>query len=647
MCGISGIVNFNAEPVNRRVLERMTTVMSHRGPDDSGFYINGNAGLGHRRLSIIDLSGGGQPIFNEDKSIAIVFNGEIYNYQELTRNLLAQGHRFQTRSDTETIVHSYEEKGDDCVRDFRGMFAFAIWDSAHRRLLLARDRMGIKPVYYYAGKDFFAFASEIKSLLEHPGVPKEIDIHALDMYMALRYIPGPRTIFRNIFKLQPGHIMSVDENGVHSRKYWDLDYTTNSLSDAECLERLEYLLEESVRLRLIAEVPVGVFLSGGIDSTTTLALMSRITNRKQIKTFSVGYDVSGVSQKESEDSNELRWAREAATFFNAEHHEFIVNASQFRDTIALMARHLDEPMADPSCIPLYFISKLAREHITVVLSGEGADETMGGYGLYQRILQLEKMRKRMGPISNLALMGTRLPFGERVNGYINRFVKPLESHYRGVVKGIGAETRLALTGHDRFEKSEQRLDEVFRPYFKHTEHTTDLNRMLHSDVKVWLPENLLMKADKITMATSIELRVPFLDHKLVEFLASCRDSLKIRDGKGKWMLRRVMGTQLPPAILNRPKKGFPSPTASWLRFELRDFTRDTLMASNSGCTSFFDPKAVSAVIEKHEQGKFSGYQEVWSLLVFEQWYREFMTSTECKVDLHLHANYGDRDQVIA
>jgi asparagine synthase (glutamine-hydrolysing) len=627
MCAICGIVNFNVtESVERPTLERMTSVQAHRGPDDHSVFVDGNAGLGHRRLSIIDLSGGAQPIFNEDESLVIVFNGEIYNYRELTQTLIAQGHTFRTRSDTEAIVHAYEEYGDRCVQQFRGMFAFAIWDRRRRRLFIARDRLGIKPLYYYVGKDFVAFGSEIKSLLEHPEVPREIDVHALDLFMALRYVPGPRTIFKNIFKLQPGHVMTVEDGAVNTRKYWDITYSENRLSDAACLEKFEALLQESVRLRLIAEVPLGVFLSGGLDSSTTLALMSRIVGHKRIQTFSVGYETSAASSREVEASNEFVYAREAAERFHAEHHEFRLSATQFCDAIPKMAYHLDEPLADPSCIPLYFISKLARQFITVVLSGEGADEILGGYSLYRRILKLDALRRQLGPLASLALMGARLPVSERVSAYMNRLGGTLESYYRGVVKGIGPETRLRLTGRDRFNQSEERLDEIFLPHFKASEKTTPLNRMLYADAKVWLPENLLLKADKMTMATGVELRVPFLDHKLVEFAATLRDSLKVREGKGKWILSRVMGNDLPPSILSRRKLGFPSPTGSWLRNELRPFVRDALLSRNAAVADFFDRQAISDVVLRHENGKTSGYQDVWSLLVFEEWHRQFMTA---------------------
>jgi asparagine synthase (glutamine-hydrolysing) len=624
MCGICGIVNFNeSDAVDREILERMTSVQAHRGPDDHGYFVEKNAGLGHRRLSIIDLSGGKQPIFNEDGSLVVVFNGEIYNYAGLTGDLLAKGHRFATRSDTETIVHSYEEYGKDCMRDFRGMFAFAIWDRRCKQLFLVRDRLGIKPVYYHAGKDFFVFASEIKSLLEHPQVSREIDREALDLYLALRYVPGPRTIFKDIFKLQPGHWMTVDGSGIRTAKYWDIRYE-NVDEGPHLIEEFERLLEESVRLRLIAEVPLGVFLSGGLDSSAMLALMARITGGGRVKTFSVGYEPSGSGAAEIEAANEFSYAREAAAHFGADHHEFRMTAADFRNAMPLMVWHLDEPMADPTCIPLYFISKLARNYITVVLSGEGADETMGGYMLYRRILAMEKMRRNAGPLAAVFPHMARLPLSDSVRAYLRRAGTSIEDHYRGVVKGISLETRLALTGVERTANTAHTLDEMFERYFRSVLNASPLNRMLYADAKVWLPEDLLLKADKMTMATAVELRAPFLDHKLVEFIATLPDNMKVRGGHGKWVLRHVMGTQLPPSIIHRTKKGFPMPADTWFRYELRDFVRDTLLARNSACAQFFDAKAIEGIVKRQEQGRLSGFQEVWSLLVFEFWHKHFM-----------------------
>jgi asparagine synthase (glutamine-hydrolysing) len=627
MCAICGIVNFNVtEPVAHNLLERMTSAQAHRGPDDHGYFVENNAGLGHRRLSIIDLSGGKQPIFNEDGSIVVVFNGEIYNFADLTGDLISRGHQFKTRSDTETIVHAYEEYGMDCMKDFRGMFAFAIWDRRQKRLLLVRDRVGIKPVYYHAGKDFFVFGSEIKSILQHPRVPREVDREALDMYLALRYVPGPRTIFKEIFKLQPGHSLTVQDGRIKIEKYWDLEYPLPAVQrgERECIEEFAHLFEESVRLRLIAEVPLGVFLSGGLDSSAMLAMMSKITGGERVKTFSVGYEIEGAAAAEAQEANELSYAREAAAHFGAEHHEFCLTARDFRNAIPMMVRHLDEPMADPSCIPLYFISRLARNYITVVLSGEGADESMGGYSLYQKIARLEKLRGLAGPFASAFPALANLPFGERARAYLRRAGTKIEDHYRGVVKGVSPETRLSLIGADRVNQTEHLLDEIFGAHFRNVQGTSALNRMLYADTKVWLPENLLLKGDKMTMATAVELRVPFLDHKLLEYLATVPDSLKVRGNQGKWILRQAMGNVLPPSILNRTKKGFPMPAVSWLRHDLQHFVRETLLARDSACRNFFDPQAVEQIVGLQEKGKFSGYQEVWSLLVFESWHKQFI-----------------------
>jgi asparagine synthase (glutamine-hydrolysing) len=626
MCGICGTVNFKAtHPVDRVLLERMTAALAHRGPDDQGYFHENNVGLGHRRLSIIDLSGGRQPMFNEDGSAVVVFNGEIYNYAGLTADLAAKGHRFVTRSDTETIVHAYEEYGEQCMRDFRGMFAFAVWDRRRKRLLLCRDRLGIKPLYYYAGEDFFAFSSEIKSLLQDPRVPREVDPGAVDLYLALRYVPGPATMFKNIFKLQPGHWMTVDESGTKTGQYWDIAYdAAPRRPESEMIEEFRQLFEESVKLRLIAEVPLGVFLSGGLDSSAVLAVMSRITGGRGVKTFSVGYEACGTGAAEIEAANEFSFARQAAAHFGADHHEFRVSGSDFRDAIPAMVSHLDEPMADPTCIPLYFIAKLARDYITVVLSGEGADETMGGYSLYRKILALEKLRRSAGPLAAGFSAFAALPFGSRTRSYLRRAGKSIEESYRGVVKGVPLETRLALSGESRVQEADAALSAIFRHYFNRVKHASPLNRMLYADAKVWLPEDLLLKADKMTMAAAVELRVPFLDHKLVDYVAGLPDEVKVRGNLGKWILRQAVGSELPPTILHRTKKGFPIPAETWFRFELRDFVRDTLLAQDSACRRFFDSQAIEEIVSRQERGKVCGHQEVWSLLVFEFWHKQFI-----------------------
>jgi asparagine synthase (glutamine-hydrolysing) len=622
MCAICGIVNFDhSEPVDRMVIEKMTGTLVHRGPDDDGFFVEGQAGLGFRRLSIIDLSGGHQPIFNEDESLAIVFNGEIYNYRELATRLSASGHLFRTKSDTETILHAHEQYGDDCIRHLRGMFAFAIWDRRRRRLLLARDRLGIKPLYYYCNHRFLAFASEVKALLEVAAIPREVDMEALDQFLALRYVPGPRTMFKDIFRLQPGHTLVVDDAGVHVRKYWDINYSApTTASPSQIAEEFQELVEESVRLRLISEVPLGIFLSGGLDSSTILATVNKVASGPKVKTFSVGYQTS--CRKEEEDC-ELDYARLAARELGSDHYECRVGPKDFQDFIPSLLWHLDEPLADASCIPLHFVARLAREHVTVVLSGEGADEILAGYGIYFKMLALHRMNRYLPGLGRLAGPIAAIAPSESLRRYLHAAAQPLEG-YRGVCRGLGIESMRRLIGQDRTKRSELQLREIFCAHLKAVQSASPLNQMLYADAKVWLPDDLLLKADKMTMANSLELRVPFLDHKLVEFAATLPDESKLSGTSGKSLLRKLMQDVLPRPILERPKKGFSIPLASWLRGPLRQFTRDHLQGSSFACGTGMERAEITRIIREHEQGRIDRSQEIWSLLVFHFWHRKFI-----------------------
>lgn len=625
MCGIAGLIYFDssrrAEPGD---VTRMTDALTHRGPDDFGYFFDGPVGLGHRRLSIIDLAGGRQPIENEDGSVVIVFNGEVYNYAGLTRDLLARGHTFRTRSDTEAMVHAYEEYGDDCVQRFRGMFGFAIWDRPRRRLLLARDRLGVKPVYYYIGDGFLAFASEVKALLELPGVPREIDEEAFEQYLILRYVPGPRTMFRGIRKLQPGHRLICEAGRVKIEKYWDVAFQVDEgRSDAESLERFQALLDESVRLRMIAEVPVGIFLSGGLDSSTILAKMAQLTGHR-VKSFAVGYPTRGDADPAA---NEFGYAGLVARAIGAEHHEYRVTADQFRDFMPEMVRQLDEPLADASCPPLYFLSRLAREHITVVLSGEGADEILGGYGIYQRMMAIDALHRRApGALAEWAPRLAALGPKEIVRRYVRLLGLPLEQSYRGVSRGLSSEVldRLRPGG----SPPPHSLDALFEAHFGAARGASALNKMLYVDTKVWLPDDLLLKADKMTMANALELRVPFLDHELVEFAATLPARLKVRGLTGKVLLRRAMKGVLPQEILGRPKKGFLTPMRDWFRNELAGFAREVLLDPASACRARFDARALTALLDEHRRGEAQREQEIWTLLVFEHWNRAFLTAPD-------------------
>lgn len=624
MCGICGIVNLDpTRPVPPGRIEAMADALAHRGPDDSGYYVDGPVALGHRRLSIIDLGGGRQPIYNEDGSAVIVFNGEVYNYRDLTAELTAHGHVFHTHSDTEAILHSYEDLGDECVGRLRGMFAFAIWDSRLKRLMLARDRLGKKPLYYYVGNGFLAFASEIKALLALPEIPRLVDPEALDLYLSLRYVPGPRTMFRQIFKLQAGHSLILDRAGLRVRKYWDLEFQEPAArSQSSCVEEFRALLEESVRLRLISDVPLGVFLSGGLDSSAILATMHKITGGARIKTFSVGYDIDGAA---GEETNEFSYARMAASAFGADHHEFRLKVGDFRDFLPDLVWHLDEPLADPSCIPLYFISKLAREHVTVVLSGEGADEVLAGYHIYQKMLTLETWRRRLGPLAT----GLSSALGTLATSETSRYRwrmagLPLESRYHGVSRGLRPDLKRRLLGGDSFFPSADLPQELYSDCFRQASGASPLNRMLYVDTKIWLPEDILMKGDKMTMANSLELRVPFLDHRLVEFAAALPGQAKLHQGTGKALLREAMRGVVPEAILRRPKKGFPVPTQPWLQGQLKAFTRETLLAADSACLSYFNRQALEQMVREHESGEVNREQEIWTLLIFEFWHKVFL-----------------------
>ena len=624
MCAICGIVNFDAaDPVDQPTIGRMTAIMAHRGPDDEGFFLDGRVGLGHRRLSIIDLRGGKQPIFNEDESAVIVFNGEIYNYRELTAQLTAAGHVFSTQSDTETILHAYEQYGDRCVERLRGMFAFAVWDRSKQRLLLARDRLGVKPLYYYAGPRFFAFASEIKSLLEIPEAPREVDPEALDLYLSLRYVPGPRTIFKNIYRLQPGCILVLDRKGMRTEQYWDIEYSEpEPHPEKHFLDGFRELLDQSVRLRLLSEVPLGVFLSGGLDSSAILAMMTGAAEGSRVKAFSVGY--RGLGRKDAQ-SNEFGFARLAAEAFVAEHHEYHLSAAEFGDFAPELVWRLDEPMADPSAIPLYFLSRLAREHITVVLSGEGADEILGGYNIYRRMLSLNRLYGTApSAMSRFAPWAARYTPKGVLRRYVGMSGQPLERRYRGVCRGFTSEWKRRLIGADRGERSEQLLDSIFESRFNAVRYASPLNRMLYVDAKIWLPDDLLIKADKMTMANGVELRVPFLDHKLVEFAAAVPDHLKIGPDGGKSLLRKAMQAVLPDVILHRSKKGFPTPVSCWLRSPLRSFARELLLSSGSACSRYMERRVVEEMMQEHERGKCNRHEEIWTLLVFELWHRTFI-----------------------
>ena len=625
MCGIAGFVNLDEHRDTRAardVLERMCRVIAHRGPDDQGMMIEGPAALGMRRLSIIDLATGHQPMFGCEPAITIVFNGEIYNYRELQRELEARGHRFKTNSDTETIVHAYEEYGKACLAHLRGMFAFAIWNSNNRELFIARDRAGEKPLYYTTTRQgTFIFGSELKSLREHPAFLSEINLEALDAYLTFGYVPDPLTIFRDVHKLPPGHTLTFKKSRVNIEQYWDFPYEQPQANpftnEEECLEELRLLLDESVRMRMVADVPLGALLSGGVDSSTVVGLMARHTDRP-VKTFSIGFH---------EDSyNELKYARLAAKKFATEHHEFILTPD-ICDVVDELVWHFDEPFADSSAIPTYMVSKLARDHVKVVLSGDGGDELFAGYTRYA----LDRKRSAFAQLPRLLRegvmqpLGRMLPHGAWGRNYIhNVALEPLDRY----IEDISVFTRLnkpALYTSDfrqRLNGSEAaaRFREIAAP----SRNGNPLDPLLYLDSKTYLPGDILTKVDRMSMAVSLEVRVPLLDHKLIEFVCTrIPASMKMKGLETKHIFKRAVRDQVPAEILDRPKRGFGIPIDQWINQELRERLHGTLTEPRTMQRGYTERRYVNLLLDEHDRGRRDHSHELWALFMLELWHREF------------------------
>jgi asparagine synthase (glutamine-hydrolysing) len=541
----------------------------------------------------------------------------MYNYQNLRNDLVARGHRFKSTSDTEVIIHAYEEYGDRCLEHFRGMFAFAIWDGPRRQLFAARDRLGEKPFYYAQWDGTFLFASEIKAILAHPEARRSLDTEALDQYFAFRYVPGPLTMFSGITKLQPGYSLVVKDGVITTRQYWDFNaIETRRITYAAAEEEFTELLKESVRMRLMSEVPLGVFLSGGVDSSAVVALMSEIVT-EPVKTFSVGY--SGDAAE-----NEFEYARMVADRYHTEHHEFRLTADDFLGFLPKLVWHLDEPIADASTIPLFFISRLAKEHVTVVLSGEGADELLGGYYIYKKMLQLETLRSIPGAglAAGAAAAAAHLLGKRKVERYANLMKLPLEQRYTGVSRVFSRDERTRLFSARSGIEPCTSADVIAR-YYERVAGKHSLDRMLYLDTKVWLPDDLLMKADKMTMATSVELRVPFLDHLLVEYAASLPASFKIRGNETKYLLKHALESRLPREVLYRAKKGFPVPVSRWFR-EKAAGVREVLLDPGSACRDYCNVAVLEQLIRDHESSATDMSDQLWPFLVFEFWYKEYL-----------------------
>lgn len=634
MCGIAGILELTGARPDPLILRRMCDLLVHRGPDDEGIHQEGPVAFGQRRLSIVDLDHGHQPLGNEDGTVWATFNGEIYNFRSLRKTLEAQGHRFRTDSDTEVIVHAYEEYGVECVRHFRGMFAFALWDMSEQALLLARDPLGKKPLFYTEADGELVFASELQGLLQHPGVRRETDPFAIHEYLTYGYIPAPRTIFRDVRKLPPAHRLYVRlgsdgsvRSGLEPERYWDLAYTPKlRVGEEEAAEGLIEVLREAVHLRMLADVPVGALLSGGVDSSLVVALMSELSDQP-IKTFSVGFDETAF--------NELPYARAVAERYGTEHHEFIVRPDAL-EVLPTLVRHYGEPYADSSAVPTYYVAKTTREHVKVALNGDGGDECMAGYERYLGSAVAERYTRlplplRKGVIEPLAaLIPDRLPRRNRLRQgkrFLEVAAQPFSQRYarwmtyftpaqKEELYAPGFQERLG--GRDGRAWLLEILDETGR------QGLSSVDRLLSTDVRSYLPYDLLVKMDIATMANSLEARAPFLDQKVMEYCARLPEELKLRGGTLKYLLKKVARKYVPAENLDRRKMGFGVPVGDWLKGELRPLLEDVLLSSRAMERGYFRPEAVRQLVRAHVSGRQDHAYQLWALLWLELWHREFV-----------------------
>ena len=628
MCGICGKILFDeGQRVDEGTLKAMASTMLHRGPDDDGYYIAGQVGLAHRRLSIIDLNTGKQPISNENNSIWIVFNGEIYNYQELRKILIAKNHTFKTKTDTEVIIHAYEEYGEDVVSHLRGMFAFAIWDERKKSLFLARDRVGIKPLYYYLTAHSLIFASEMKAILADPSVKAEIHYPAIDRFLTYRYLPGSDTLIKNLVKLNPGHYLVLKNGVTNIKQYWDLDFSRqNSTHNLKYYkEELLDLLKDTLRLHMISDVPVGFLLSGGVDSTALLSLYTEGENR-DLSTFTIGFEGEKFD-------DERTYASLAAKIFGTRHYEMTIDANSFFEFLPKYVWHMEDPVCEPPAIALYYISKLAKEHVKVLISGEGGDEAFAGYQTYRNLIWLERFKHLTGPFDKgIATLFNKLspfPFLERLNKYASLMPFPLQEYYYSRTATpfsfFNAGFKEAYTTRLRGLTDKGYSTRPSMDLFQNVQSQDNLSQMLYVDTKTWLPDDLLIKADRITMANSIELRVPLLDHKVLEFAAGIPSGLKVRGVTTKYLLKETFKDRIPQEIIKRKKTGFPVPFTSWLKNELKDYVSDILLDGRTLQRGYFEKSVIEKMLIENQ--KSSAYSsEIFSLIVLELWHRTFIDS---------------------
>jgi asparagine synthase (glutamine-hydrolysing) len=626
MCGICGVVSLSPDGLEKDpyLIQHMVKTLYHRGPDDEGYYIDKFALLGMRRLSIIDLVTGQQPVTNEDNSIQLIYNGEIYNYLELREHLIKAGHEFRSKSDSEVIVHAYEDYSYRCVDKFNGMFAFALWDTSIRRLFLARDRLGIKPLYYSIQQNQIIFGSELKAVVAHPNVQREIDLVALDQFLSLEYIPYPRTIYKDIFKLPPGHILTIQDGNVNIERYWDVYPRQLEADETTCKEILTEMIGDSVRLRMVSDVPLGSFLSGGIDSSTVLSFMCQHSNQP-VKTFSIGF--------EDQTYNELSDAQKVAKHFGTEHYAQVLRPNITALAEKLLA-HMDEPLADFSIFPTYLVSELASRHVKVVLSGDGGDELFGGYDTYvaewlSRYYQwLPRVLRQQG----IPALTNLLPPQPTKKGVINKTKRWVEGamlpsslkHTRWMIFMQGEDKAQIYNPDLKMKLDGDTTKELIETYFQQSNSFDEFAQGQYVDIKTYLVDDILTKVDRMSMAASIEARVPLLDHRIVEFAVNLPPGMKLHLGKTKVILRQAMDGQLPKDVLKKPKQGFSIPIKHWLRGPLKSMMLDLLSYNTIQSQSYFQPKTVQRMIDEHLVNEADHSHRLWALMVFQLWHQQYL-----------------------
>ena len=630
MCGIAGFADRDLNTASRRdtdvvLAHRMCDVIRHRGPDDEGVHVEGGVGLGMRRLSIIDLSTGHQPIHNEDETVWLVFNGEIYNYRQLRRELEAAGHRFYTASDTETIVHAYEQWGEDCFKRLRGMFGIALWDRRARTLLLARDRAGIKPLYYTERGGRLYFGSELKSLIAAGAVDTTIDVAALDHYLSFLYTPRDRSIFKGVNKLPPGHLLRWRAGETDVRPYWQIGAREEFRGTAgEAAEALQHVLADAVRSHMVSDVPLGAFLSGGVDSSAVVAFMAASSDRP-VKTFSIGFD--------DPQYDELEHARAVAQHFGTEHHEFVVRP----DALGILDRligHFDEPFADSSSIPTWYVSEIARRHVTVVLSGDGGDELFGGYDRYlphPRVAQFDRL-PIPGRRALARMVWPLLPHGFQGKNFLRHVAQDTDGRFLESLTLFRADERDALYTSDfRATLNGTRAEAMLGRHFERFHALPEHSRMMRFDFETYLPEDVLTKVDRMSMAHSIESRVPLLDNDVIDFAATLPAHMKIHNGRRKHVLKEAVKGLLPPGILDRRKQGFGVPIGAWFRGGLTEVFADVLGSTVTRQRGYFRPAFIDRLVQEHLAGRRDHTLQLWQLLVFELWHRHYIDARRAEV----------------